>query len=155
MKFMLPQTDVRLWPEIQEYGCLFRCLTGIAELEAGRGLSADRLRTIWNTAVSTGALRARPGKSGLYVEDPNAIVRMAHGHLHLHGTAPAQRGSIALTNGAAAEAWGSPKGRWTILKGQTANRNSHFRLGNADGKEIWDPRPQTEILFEERVDFYA
>lgn len=155
MKDLLHQTDHRLAPDIQNYGCLFRSLTAIAEYVAMRALTANQLADLWNRAKTSGAIGYRQGKIGPYIEKPDAILALAWAALGLPDPPMRQVGSVAVHESAKPQAWGAKVGRFCILKGATAKGNSHFRLGGPTGNEIFDPRPQTPLSHEERIDFYA
>ena len=153
MKTLLHQTDERLSPWIRAGGCLFMSLLAIPQLESLHFMSPDEINALETFARGKGWLAQRPGKTGWYVEKPNEILAEAWRHCMAKGKPPVQIGGT--TFGEQPSSWGTVRGaRYTILKG-AGHSLSHFRLGNAAGREIYDPRPFTTIRAEERADYYA
>jgi hypothetical protein len=134
-------------------GCHFRTLNAMAELSSMNFMSPEEITALETFSRGKVWLAQRAGKTGWWIEKPNEILAEAWKHCMAKGKPPVQIGGT--TFGEQPSSWGTMRGaRYTILKG-AGHSLSHFRLGNAAGREIYDPRPFTTIRAEERADYYA
>jgi hypothetical protein len=69
---LLLQTDPLLTPVIRRWGCNLRCLQAIAEIEAGRALTAAEIGGLYEEGLSQKAIGPN-----CYINDNNAVIAAA------------------------------------------------------------------------------
>lgn len=142
MKLIL-QTDPRLCTEINKWGCNLRSIIAIAEMEAKSALSPELIQSCYDWSVHDAI------DPDCTVNKPDKILNWALSLL-LPGVIGNQIGSIKPH--ALFAFWGWTR-HYTILKGITAH-GFHFRLGNNEGRLIFDPMPGVTIIDEADVLVY-
>lgn len=149
LKGRVYQTHKDLGKMINRFGCYYRSLLAIAEEEVGKLLSVDNI-WVGYRVLSSGSM-----DNECYVQKPRNIVEYGFQVLGGDEYRCYQTGLRDLRSGTLSY-WGThgPEHvQYTILQGHTG-RHTHFRLGDRDGKLLWDPYPGAKIQREERVIFY-
>lgn len=142
----LLQIDPRMPHIIRTWGCNFRSLLAMIEEECGKVLKAWEILRIWMDAFNLEYLDRESA-----VDNPDGLLRLALTHWSLSGKY--QMYQI----GADGVYWKWVKLKrvdYTILKGRTVNGNEHFRLGDREGSQIFDPNPRAKITKELSIIYY-
>lgn len=124
------QNDYRLPEPIQRTGCLFRSLSMLAEIRAGRTMSVAQIVEQYKWLVAQGRMNAE-----CYVKDHAAVIQSAQYYLEAH-----QRAAYVLRQtetGHGDFETGIPNS-W-IGHVKTEAGNGHFLVVARDGRAIWDP----------------
>lgn len=148
---MIRQTDSELpWP-FREWGCHLITLGKMVAVETRfEFMYLDYLYV----AVEGVATEHRDGhvlSTQLSVDGPDQLLAMFIARAH-------QTGKIQMYQiGADGEYWKWVKFKrvdYTVLKGETVNGNFHFRLGDAQARQIYNPDPSVRIAKELSIIYY-
>jgi len=139
----LKQTDPRLYPEINKYGCFFMSIITAAQLSIGKAFDSDKIRSLWDAAKKLGILTEvngfwilqKPHELGILAGD--GIIKTFANVKVVPGWEPTWYAGHT----------------YIILKGQTKT-GEHYRLGNHDGVKIYDPMPSVNIIKELTQEYY-
>ena len=140
-------------PKARKYGCYVRSPLRVAEIFTGRNFNAAELNKLFNRVLSLGYAHG-----DYIVDDPAAIVREGFKFRgqdrECYQTARRDLKGIHWW-GFAEKDKGYQRIAFMVLKGQTVNHHSHFRLGDNMGIEIFDPYyPKPLIQYEIYQTFY-
>lgn len=130
---MLKQNDKRLHAQIRASGCNFRSLQAMAELVAGKNLTADQINKSYDDLTKNPQILAKDCTCGPQLHQ---IILRAMTDLGHSGQA-AQVGSVIAGN---KSYWGGHKDHnFCIIHWNTKYPTGHFTLADQDGQEIFDP----------------
>jgi hypothetical protein len=124
---LVRQNHKKLPQVIAQYGCNFRCLQAIAEMEAERLLSADEIIRLYEEASASGILGAQ-----CFVNDNDAVIRQTADYLRIKTPVPRYYGEMQPDM--------LPAGGDFYVRfcWQTTGSYLHYTLGTVYG-EIFDP----------------
>ena len=139
---LVRQTDFRLPPMVNHYGCYFRSLQGIAEFEVDRRLRAQEIARQYKVGRAQGymtedCVMKRGGAGGGTTNEAFRALGEAHKRCYQVGSIDATTGRVSW--------WGPKEHTYTILLGRTKRGNRHYRLGDSLGNLIFDPDITAEI----------
>jgi hypothetical protein len=133
---MILQTDKGLCLEVQKYGCNFRSLLAMTEVNEKKQLTVQAIQQAYDELVGNAM------DQSCTVIDPDAILKWGFKAL----LSPFRGYQIGQIIGGNFSFW-----QWTkiysILKGESTH-GFHFRLGDRLGKMIFDPYPGVIIQKE-------
>lgn len=134
---MIKQNDSRLLPVIRKIGCFVRSCGAIAELKAGRELSAEQINELWEWAKKSGNVDRNDN-----VKHSAPIITHAYRMLGFKGTffevATFKNGRINYY-GSVGEGLRNAE-KWYIQKIKTNGpEGTHFRNVDYEGKLLFDP----------------
>lgn len=151
---MILQNDPRLNPEIQKYGCRFRCLLAIGEVHTGKQLTALAIEQAYRDSV--------PGAMNVHCKCNENEAKISRWSLRTLGSS-ARCYQIGLVYGCARMEFWPAAQVYTIRKGLVHRQGEpgyetapgfHFRLGDRTGRIIFDPLPGVTIIEEHEVLVY-
>jgi hypothetical protein len=151
---MILQNDPRLNPEIQRYGCRFRCLLAIGEFHTGKQLTALAIEQAYRELV--------PAAMDVHCRCNENESKISRWSLRTLGSSARcyQIGVVHHCRGM--EFWPAAQ-IYTILRGITHHKGEvgyeqepgyHFRLGDRAAKLIFDPMPMAVVKEEAEVLIY-
>ncbi len=155
---LILQTAPTLNGKINQFGCNFRSLQGIAEVFTQKSLTSkdilDAYDALQGKAIDEDCtVGVLPGQQYAH---PEMVINDAFkrlGNLKHHGY---QIGGIGKDLKSNFWAQGDfTQVTFTILVGRTPHGNEHFRLGDHRGKLIFDPYGALPILEEKIILFYT
>lgn len=139
----LKQTDPRLYPEINEYGCFFMSIIVAAQMFTNSVFNADKVNSLWDASKKLGILSKVNGY--WILQKPHELgVLAGDGKISTFANVKVVPGWIPT--------WHVGH-TFIILKGETKS-GAHYRLGDKEGKLIYDPMPSVKILKELTQEFY-
>ena len=148
---MIKQTDMSLpWP-FHRGACNFMTLAAMVQWETGRELGPDDLMYVAVEALCTPKLKSWAVENDFTVQGVDELLRML-----VSRTGQGLEVRIYQI-GADGGFWrwvGNKRIDYMALKGKTENGNDHFRLGDRDAKEIYDPNPLAKIVREVSQIYY-
>lgn len=147
------QTDPRMPYPTQRWGCNFRSLLGIVETLEEMTFSAEEILWAWIEAQWRKLDNVQGMLKDGTVQVPQVILDLGFEILEVPKTAYdiGSRGPLGESF------WGWVRDKRidaTILKGRTLLGNWHFREGDPQGVEIWNPDPEVELEKEVAVIYY-
>ena len=136
---LILQTDPRLYPAINQYGCFFRDCQALAEIEMGKALITEQINASWDYAKSKGWLTL--DSQGYYqLRDPVSVINYTLSFLGSSKTAV-----NTMVDNADGTKWPEVLGKPYKYIFQTNHSGSsdgvHYRLYDYDGNLIFDPYP--------------
>ena len=142
----LLQIDPRMPLVIQKWGCNFRSLLAMIEVEAGLEFSDADLMKIWMDAFYFTAVDEES-----VVQDPDRVLDLG---LELKNLRSKYNMYQIGADGSYWQWVHLKRVDYTVLKGRTVNGNEHFRLGDREGSQIFDPNPRAKITKELSIIYY-
>lgn len=140
---LLKQTDPRLYPEINQYGCFFMSIITASQKYTGTVFNADKINALWDSARKLGILA---NVNGFW------ILQKPHELGHLAGDGKIETFANVKVIPGWEPTWYAGH-TYIILKGQTST-GEHYRLGDHEGVLIYDPMPSVKITQELTKEYY-
>ena len=145
------QTDFRLNTMINEYGCYAVSNLGMVQTHTGVLLSIDQILDIYKTALKENMMTEDCILNSLGAGGGVANLGLRSlGYLNLNCS---QVGTYTYKTNKT-YFWGGKEYNHTVLLGATYNDNKHYREGNKEAEEIFDPRPTVKIKEEIMIIYY-
>ncbi len=153
------QIDPKMKIPIQRYGCIWKCCIAVGELVCDYKYSEQETNSMWETNIDLGFLKQinkAKGDADYYVVNPDGIMNYSLKRL---GNTKVKANLVACTSWDPEwDTWGRPPNMpgdigLSFLCGRTTYGNTHYRLGDAEGTEIFDPDPRCIIVRELKIDW--
>lgn len=125
------QNDDRLQRDINKSGCLFRSLSMLAEMKAGKTLDPSTIRMQYLWLLDQGYM-----KENCYVLDHEQVIKSAQYYL---GVSQKARYVFRQSETGQQDFFGGGPATHFIRHVRTKNGYGHFYVSDVSGRMVWDP----------------